>query len=465
MSIRKQTTIQTEQTLVGKGLHVGKNVTITFKPAPENTGYVFIRKDIEGAPQIQADISYVTDTLRGVTLEKNGAQINTTEHVLAAATGLEIDNLYIEIDAPEPPIMDGSSRSFIEILEKCGLREQEAFVDEFVVKEIISYKDDKGGEIILMPCDTYQIIAMVDFGTEVLATQNAVLNDISDFKNEIAPARTFSFLHDIESLLEQNLIKGGDLDNAIIYVDKEISDKASKKLREIFNQKNTPVKLNSILNNVTLYWNNEAARHKLLDVVGDLALIGTKIRGKVIANKPGHAINVAFGKKVQNIIKKQKRTDIPKFDLSKPPLMDICQIMDILPHRYPFLLIDKVLELTENHVVAVKNITMNEPFFMGHFPGSPVMPGVLQIEGMAQCGGILVLSTVPDPENYLTYFAKIDGVRFKQKVFPGDTLIFKGDLLSPIRRGICHMKTYAYASGKLVSEAELTAQIIKVKNN
>jgi UDP-3-O-[3-hydroxymyristoyl] N-acetylglucosamine deacetylase/3-hydroxyacyl-[acyl-carrier-protein] dehydratase len=391
-------------------------------------------------------------------------QIQTSEHVLAAAVGLGIDNLLIEIDASEPPIMDGSSKFFIKALEEAGITEQEAVVEEYIVKEIITFKDDvTGSEIILMPSEQYQVTTMVDFGTKILGTQNATLHNISDFKEEIADARTFSFLHEIEMLLENDLIKGGDLNNAIVYVDKELSQNTMQKLKKAFNKDDISVKPNGILDNLTLHWANEAARHKLLDVIGDLALVGSKIRGKVIANKPGHSINTQFAKKLAKIIKHEKRNNVPQFDLNLPPLLDIHQIMDILPHRPPFLLVDQVLELSDMHVVGLKNVTMNENFFVGHFPGAPVMPGVLQVEAMAQCGGILVLSTVPDPENYLTYFMKMNNVKFKQKVLPGDTLIFKCELITPIRRGICHMQSYAYANGKLVAEAELMAQISKIK--
>jgi UDP-3-O-[3-hydroxymyristoyl] N-acetylglucosamine deacetylase/3-hydroxyacyl-[acyl-carrier-protein] dehydratase len=356
--------------------------------------------------------------------------------------------------------MDGSSKHFVEALEKAEIEEQDAERDEFVVKEIISYKDEEtGSEIILMPCDNYQITAMVDFGTKVLGTQNATMNSLSEFKTEIANARTFSFLHELETLLDNNLIKGGDLNNAIVYVDKEISKETMSKLKKAFNKETLTVKPNGILDNLTLRWANEAARHKLLDVIGDLALVGCRIRGKVIANKPGHLINTLFAKKLQKIIKLEKRNCVPKYDLNQPPLMDIHKIMSILPHRPPFLLIDRILELSDRHVVGMKNVTMNEFFFVGHFPGAPVMPGVLQVEAMAQCGGVLVLSTVPDPENYLTYFMKMDNVKFKQKVLPGDTLIFSAELISPIRRGICHMQAYGYANGKLVVEAVLMAQI------
>ncbi len=458
----KQKTIKNEVTLTGVGLHTGNKVSMTFKPAPINHGYAFVRIDLEGKPVIEASAEYVVNTQRGTNLEKRGVFVNTSEHVLAAVVALDIDNICIEINAAEPPIMDGSSKHFVEALEEAEIVEQEAEREEYIVKDIISYKDEKtGSEIILMPADEYQITSMVDFGTKVLGTQNATLDSLANFKDEIADARTFSFLHELEMLIDNDLIKGGDLNNAIIYVDKEISDKTMLKLKKAFNKKDLAVKPNGILDNLTLRWANEAARHKLLDVIGDIALVGTRIRGKLIANKPGHLVNTVFAKKLQKIIKKEKRDNVPKYDLSQPPLMDIHKIMSILPHRPPFLMIDRILELSDKHVVGMKNVTMNEPFFVGHFPDAPVMPGVLQVEAMAQCGGILVLSSVPDPENYLTYFMKMDKVKFKQKVLPGDTLIFKAELITPIRRGICHMQACGYANDKLVVEAELMAQIAK----
>ena len=458
----KQKTIKEEISLTGVGLHTGKEVKMTFKPAPINNGYTFVRVDLEGRPIIEADANYVVNTQRGTNLEKLGVKIQTSEHVLAAFVGCDVDNVIIELNESEPPIMDGSSKFFVEAIEKVGVEEQNAERKYYVVKEVISFTDEAtGSEILVMPSDEYQVTTMVDFGTKVLGTQNATMKNISEFKTEIANSRTFSFLHELETLLESGLIKGGDLNNAIVYVDKEISASTMENLKVAFGKEKISVKPNGILDNLTLHYPNEAARHKLLDVVGDLALIGVRIKGKVIANKPGHFVNTQFAKKMSKIIKIEQKNHVPSFNLNLEPLMDIHKIMSILPHRPPFLFIDRIIEMSASHVVGMKNVTMNEGFFVGHFPEAPVMPGVIIVEAMAQTGGILVLSTVPDPENYLTYFMKIDNVKFKHKVLPGDTLIFKCDLITPIRRGICHMQAYAFANGKLVAEAELMAQIAK----
>ncbi|WP_035631786.1 bifunctional UDP-3-O-[3-hydroxymyristoyl] N-acetylglucosamine deacetylase/3-hydroxyacyl-ACP dehydratase [Flavobacterium sp. CF136] len=458
----KQKTIKNEISLTGVGLHTGKEVTMTFKPAPINNGFTFVRIDLQGQPVIEADANYVVNTQRGTNLEKLGVKIQTPEHVLAALVGCDLDNVIIELNASELPIMDGSSKYFVEAIEKAGVEEQEAKRNVYVVKEVISFTDETtGSEILVMPSDDYQVTTMVDFGTKVLGTQNATLKSIADFKDEISNSRTFSFLHELESLLENGLIKGGDLNNAIVYVDKEISEATMESLKKAFGKEEISVKPNGVLDNLTLHYPNEAARHKLLDVIGDLSLIGVRIQGKIIANKPGHYVNTQFAKKLAKIIKIEQRNHIPVYDLNQEPLMDIHKIMAVLPHRPPFLLIDRIIEMSSSHVVGLKNVTMNENFFVGHFPDAPVMPGVLIVEAMAQTGGILVLSTVPDPENYLTYFMKIDNVKFKHKVLPGDTLIFKCDLISPIRRGICHMQANAYANGKLVAEAELMAQIAR----
>ena len=458
----KQKTIKTEISLTGVGLHTGKEVTMTFKPAPVNNGFTFVRVDLEGQPIIEADANYVVNTQRGTNLEKLGVKIQTPEHVLAALEGCDLDNIIIELNASELPIMDGSSKYFVEAIEKAGIEEQNAKRNVYVVKEIISFTDEAtGSEILVMPNDHYSVTTMVDFGTKILGTQNATMKSIADFKTEISESRTFSFLHELESLLDNGLIKGGDLNNAIVYVDKEISASTMENLKVAFGKESISVTPNGILDNLTLHYPNEAARDKLLDVVGDLALIGTKIQGKVIANKPGHYVNTQFAKKMAKLIKIEQRNFVPVYDLNQEPLMDIHKIMSVLPHRPPFLLIDRIIEMTDTYVAGMKNVTMNENFFVGHFPDAPVMPGVLIVEAMAQTGGILVLSTVPDPENYLTFFMKIDKVKFKHKVLPGDTLIFKCDLITPIRRGICHMQANAYANGKLVAEAELMAQIAR----
>jgi UDP-3-O-[3-hydroxymyristoyl] N-acetylglucosamine deacetylase/3-hydroxyacyl-[acyl-carrier-protein] dehydratase len=462
----KQKTLAKAVTLSGVGLHTGLNVTMTFQPAEVGHGFKFKRVDLDDQPVIDALATNVTQTARGTTIGKENQAIHTVEHVLAALAGLEVDNCLIELDAPEPPIADGSALPFIKKLEEAGFEEQDEEKNYFTITEPIVYRNKKDGvELIAIPADEYQVTVMVDYNTNVLGTQNAHMEQISDFKEEFASSRTFSFLHELEFLLDNGLIKGGDLNNAIVYVDEEISPDSMVKLRKAFNKENVAVKPNGILDNLELHHPNEAARHKLLDVVGDLALVGRPLKGRIIATKPGHEANTAFAKKViQHIKKEENHNSPPKYDPNQEPLMDVEAIQHVLPHRPPFLFVDKILELSDTHVVGLKNVTMGEGHFVGHFPGAPVMPGVLQVEAMAQVGGILALSTVPDPENYLTFFLKMEEVKFKSKVSPGDTLIFSLRLLEPIRRGIVRMSGYAFVGNRIATEATLMAQISKVKN-
>jgi UDP-3-O-[3-hydroxymyristoyl] N-acetylglucosamine deacetylase / 3-hydroxyacyl-[acyl-carrier-protein] dehydratase len=462
----KQRTLQKEFTINGKGLHTGLNVELTFKPAPANHGYVFRRVDLENKPLIKALVDNVVDTSRGTTIEENGARVSTIEHVIAALAGMGVDNALLEINGPEMPIADGSSRVFVEAIKANGAVEQEEDRKYYEFKEKVTYSDpEKGIEIAIYPDEKFSIDVMIDYKSKVLGHQYAALEKMEDFETEIAPCRTFVFLHELEFLLQHNLIKGGDLDNAIVIMDRAVSQEELDRLAELFNKPKIHVKPEGFLNNLDVHFSNEPARHKLLDMVGDLALIGMPIKGKVIASRPGHFANTELGKEIRKMIKKDlMKAPAPKYDPNATPLYDVNQVMKILPHRPPFLLVDKILHLDEKSVVGVKNVTMNEAFFMGHFPDEPVMPGVLQIEAMAQAGGILVLGTVPDPENYLTYFLKIDGVKFKKKVVPGDTLVFKLDLITPIRRGVAQMYGQAFVGDTLVMEGELMAQIAKNKD-
>jgi UDP-3-O-[3-hydroxymyristoyl] N-acetylglucosamine deacetylase/3-hydroxyacyl-[acyl-carrier-protein] dehydratase len=456
-----QQTIKKETSLTGVGLHTGQKVTVTFVPAPANHGIKFQRMDLNGQPLINADCDLVTTVQRGTTLEKGSAMVATVEHVMSSLIGLQIDNCLVQVDGIEIPIMDGSARYFVEALEKAGIQEQTEDRDIFELRQNIHYVDkDSGVEYLAMPSNRYKVTALIDYKSEVLGQQHATLDKVNDFKKEIAPSRTFCFLHELEMLYEAGLIRGGDLNNAIIVVDKPVTEEERVKLADLFNKPDIKVVEEGILNNVELHHHNEPARHKLLDVVGDLGLIGTPINANIIATKPGHKHNVEFAKILKQHIKQERLKDpAPAYDPNQPPVYDATGIEKILPHRYPFLMIDKIIHLTETEVVGVKGVTMNEEFFRGHFPGNPVMPGVLQLEAMAQTGGILVLHKLPDPQNYDTYFIKIDKVKFKNKVVPGDTVLFKMELMSPMRRGIIEMRGSAYVGNKLVSEAELMAKI------
>ena len=461
----KQHTIEKNISISGTGLHTGVLVKMTLNPANPGFGYQFQRTDLPNQPIIKADCDLVTDTSRGTTLQLGDAKISTVEHILAALVGLGIDNCLIQVNGPEIPIIDGSSSPFIEIIEKACVLEQDAAKAWYSIDEnIFHYDDEKRVEMVALPALDYQITTLIDFNSPVLGTQHAALKSIKEFKSEIAPCRTFCFLHELEALLKNDLIKGGDINNAIVVVDQPVTEQEMSRLAKVFKRDKIEVKSEGYLNNLELRFPNEPARHKLLDVIGDLALIGYPIKARIIANRPGHSSNVEFAKKIKQYIKKNKHVkDVPVYDPTATPVFALEQIEKTLPHRHPFLFVDKIIELTDTVIVGVKNVTFNEWFFPGHFPGNPVMPGVLQIEALAQTGGILCINAMPKGE-YDTYFLKIDNCKFKQMVRPGDTMLLKMELTSPIRRGICEMRGTVYVGGKVVTEADLVAQVVKRKD-
>jgi UDP-3-O-[3-hydroxymyristoyl] N-acetylglucosamine deacetylase/3-hydroxyacyl-[acyl-carrier-protein] dehydratase len=461
----KQRTLANEISLNGKGLHTGINVTITFKPAPANHGYKFCRIDLPGKPMIDALAENVTDTSRGTTLVQNNASVSTIEHALAALHGLRVDNALIELNGPEAPIMGGASWAFVNAINEAGIVDLKEDRHYFTVKQKIIFSDEEHGvDLIVYPDDHLSINVLIDYNSKILGNQYAILDSIDDFEEEICKSRTFVFFHELEPLYKMGLIKGGDLDNAIVILEKEVEQEEIDRIAKLFNRPGITNHTAGVLNNTELRYPNEPARHKLLDIMGDLALVGLPIKGKVVATRPGHYANTRLARIMRQEMKKiMSKRNIPVYDPSKPPVYSIEDIKKRLPHRSPFLMIDKIISIDDNKIVGIKNVTFNEPFFQGHFPNEPVMPGVLMVEALAQCGGLLVLSAVEEPEKYSTYFLKIDKLKFKQKVIPGDTLILQMEMMEPLRRGILTMYGQAFVGNNLVVEGEMTAQIIKNK--